>query len=412
MSDKGPHKSGKGPSNTGKGPSNTGKGPSNTGEGPLAGVRVLDLTRVLSGPYCTAMLADLGAEVVKIEAPQGDEYRHVGPFRAGESALFQLVNRNKMGMVFDLKEAADRATVRRLAAVADVVVENFRPGVAARLGIGGAYLCAAHPRLIYASISGFGQTSTQRDLPAFDLVAQALSGFMAMTGEPDGAPTKVGESIGDLAAGVFCSWAILAALYERERTGVGRRIDVGMVDSLVALMPTAISQWMFGTTPPRRSGNRHPLSTPFGAFRAKDGHVVICVLTGAQFLRLAQCMGQPQLAEHPAYASDALRTANEAPLRALIEAWLAPLTVVEAVQILMQAGVPASQIEEPAAVFAGPQVAERAILSQIQHPKLGAIVAMEQPVHFGGLHRGGQHAAPGLGEHQRIVMQRWLGESQ
>jgi len=395
-----------------KGPSKSGKGPSNTGEGPLAGVRVLDLTRVLSGPYCTAMLADLGAEVVKIEAPQGDEYRHIGPFRAGESALFQLVNRNKLGMVFDLKEATDRATVRRLAAVADVVVENFRPGVAARLGIGGAYLCAAHPRLIYASISGFGQTSTQRDLPAFDLVAQALSGFMAMTGEPDGAPTKVGESIGDLAAGVFCSWAILAALYERERTGVGRRIDVGMVDSLVALMPTAIAQWMFGVTPPRRSGNRHPLSTPFGAFRAKDGYVVICVLTGAQFLRLAQCMGQPQLAEDPAYSSDALRTANEAPLRALIEAWLATLTVDEAVQNLMQAGVPASQIEEPAAVFAGPQVAERTILSQILHPKLGAIAAMEQPVHFGGLHRGGQRAAPGLGEHQRTVMQRWLGESQ
>ncbi len=383
-----------------------------TEKGPLTGVRVLDLTRVLSGPYCTAMLADLGAEVVKIEAPQGDEYRHIGPFRAGESALFQLVNRNKQGMVFDLKRAQDLATVQRLAAAADVFVENFRPGVAARLGLGAESLMAANPRLIYASISGFGQSGAQRDLPAFDLVAQARSGFMAMTGEPGGAPTKAGESIGDLAAGLFCSWAILAALYERERTGKGRCIDVAMVDALVALMPTAVAQWMFGATPPQRTGNRHPLSTPFGAFRAKDGYVVICVLSAAQFERLARCMGRPELATDPAYASDALRTANEAPLRRLIESWLAPLPVIEAVRILMQAGVPASQIDEPAAVFDGPQVAERVLLSRTLHPALGAIAAMEQPVHFSGLGRGAQRAAPGLGEHQNAVLQRWLGESQ
>ncbi|MGA2777825.1 MAG: CoA transferase [Steroidobacteraceae bacterium] len=379
--------------------------------GPLAGVRVLDLTRVLSGPFCTGLLADLGAEVVKIEAPQGDDYRHIGPFRAGESALYQLVNRNKLGMVFDLKQAADSALVRRLAAVADVFVENFRPGVASRLGVGCAELTAANPRLIYASISGFGQSGSQRDLPAFDLVAQALSGFMAMTGEPDGAPTKVGESIGDLAGGLFCAFGILAALYERERTGVGRSIDVSMVDALVALMPTAIAQWMFGASPPIRSGNRHPLSTPFGTFRAKDGYVVICVLTRAQFAQLAQCMGRPDLSDDPAFATDALRTINEARLKVLIETWLAALGVTEAVQILMHAGVPASQIEEPAAVFEGRQVAERSILSTTQHATLGAIAAMEQPVHFGGLRRGGQRAAPGLGEHQHSVLERWLGES-
>jgi CoA:oxalate CoA-transferase len=378
---------------------------------PLSGVRVLDLTRVLSGPYCTALLADLGAEVVKIEAPQGDEYRHIGPFRAGESALFQLVNRNKLGMIFDLKHAADLATVRRLARAADVFVENFRPGVAARLGLGHEDLASANPRLIYASISGFGQTSAQKDLPAFDLVAQALSGFMAMTGEPGGAPTKAGDAIGDLAAGLFCSWAILAALYERERTGVGRRIDVGMVDALIALMPTAVAQWMFGATPPQRSGNRHPLSTPFGAFRAHDGYVVICVLNGAQFVRLAECMGRPELAVDADFATDALRTLNETRLKALIETWLAPLKVATAVQMLLQAGVPASPIEEPEAVFDGAHVAERSLLSQTRHPTLGAIAAMEQPVHFDGLTRAAQRAAPGLGEHQRAVLQRWLGES-
>src|SRR5215472_14630669 len=189
------------------------------GDGPLSGVRVLDFTRVLSGPFATALLADLGADVLKVEPPQGDDYRHIGPFRDGESALFQLVNRNKQSLALDLKQPAAQALVRRLAQAADVVVENFRPGVADRLGIGHAALAADNARLVYASVSGFGQAGPERDRPAFDLVAQALSGLMAMTGDPSGPPTKVGESIGDLAAGLYCSWAILAALYERERSG-------------------------------------------------------------------------------------------------------------------------------------------------------------------------------------------------
>ncbi len=378
-------------------------------EGPLAGLRVLDFTRVLSGPYCTALLADLGAEVVKIESPQGDEYRHIGPFCQGESALFQLVNRNKLGMSIDLKQPAGQALARRLALTADVLVENFRPGVAARLGIGYPELASRNKRLIYASISGFGQAGPKHDLPAFDLMAQALSGLMALTGDPAGPPMKVGESIGDLAAGLFCSWAILAALHERTRTGVGRRIDIGMVDSLVALLPTAVAQWMFGAAPPTRTGNRHPLSTPFGAFKALDGHVVICVLNGAQFARLAQCMGRPELAADPRFASDESRTRFEPVLTPMIEDWLAPLPVAEAVRRLGEAGVPASKIEEPAAVFTSAHVAERQLLSSVQHPILGKIPAMEQPAHFGGLPRGHQRPAPALGAHNRIVLERWLG---
>ena len=379
--------------------------------GPLAGVRVLDFTRVLSGPYCTALLADLGAEVVKVEAPQGDEYRHVGPSRAGESALFQLVNRNKWGMLLDLKQADDLATARRLADIADVVVENFRPGVAARLGLGYADLARSNPRLIYASISGFGQEGSRKDLPAFDLVAQALSGLMAMTGDAAGPPMKVGESIGDLAAGLFGSWAILAALYERHRSGVGRALDVGMFDSLVSLMPTAVAQWMFGGVPPSRTGNRHPMSTPFGAYRASDGYVVICVLNERQFLNLARCMGREELAADPQFASDELRTLNESRLTPVIETWLDSLTVAAAVLALQAAGVPASAVAEASAVFDGEHVRERAILSSMVHPTLGTIPAMEQPVHFGGLTRGGQRPAPGLGEHNHTVLQRWLGRA-
>ena len=379
--------------------------------GPLAGLKVLDFTRVLAGPYCTALLADLGAEVVKVEAPQGDEYRHIGPFRSGESALYQLVNRNKLGLCIDLKQAAGQGLVQRLIRSADVLVENFRPGVAARLGIGYHDAVRENPRLIYASISGFGQQGTYKDLPAFDLIAQAMSGFMAMTGEPQGPPMKVGESIGDLAAGLFCSWAILAALYERTRTGRGRQIDVGMVDALVALSPTAIAQWMFGQSSPHRTGNRHPLSTPFGAFPARDGHVVVCVLNGPQFARLADCLGHPELAADPRFASDEERTRHEPELAAILGQWLAPQSARQAVARLQEAGVPASTIEEPVDVFEGAHVAERQLLSRTLHPRLGAIPAMEQPVHFGGLPRGRQRPAPALGEHNRAVLARWLSLS-
>jgi len=386
-------------------------GPPDGANEPLRGLRVLDFTRVLSGPFATALLADLGAEVVKVEAPQGDEYRHVGPFRAGESALFQLVNRNKLGIVLDLKEPNSRELARRLAAVADVVVENFRPGVAARLGIGYAALAAANPRLIYASISGFGQSGALRDLPAFDLVAQARSGLMAMTGDPDGPPTRAGESIGDLAAGLFCSWAILAALYERQRTGVGQQLDVAMVDSLVALLPTAFAQWMFGTTAPTRTGNRHPLSTPFGVFRVRDGHIVICVLNDTQFRNLARCIDRPELSADPRFASDELRTQNEPSLTPLIDAWLATRTAAGAARELNDAGVPASTIQEPKAVFESATLLERQLVTHVQHAALGAIPAMEQPVHFEGHTRGRQRAAPGLGADSATVLQRWLGVS-
>ncbi len=385
------------------------QGPTDGGAaGPLCGIRVLDFTRVLSGPYCTALLADLGADVVKIESAGGDDYRHIGPFRDGESALFQLVNRNKQSVVVDLKDAEGLALATRLAAQADVVVENFRPGVATRLGIGYATLSAANPRLIYASISGFGQTGPDRELPAFDLTAQALSGLMAMTGDAGGPPTKVGESIGDLAAGLFCSWAILAALYERTQTGLGRRLDVGMVDALVALLPTAVAQWMFGAEPPARTGNRHPFSTPFGAYAAADGYVVICVLNAAQFAALVRCMGRPELADDPRYASDELRTRHEPELSALINGWLISQTVSAALVALQAAGVPASRIAEPTDVFASRQIRERGVITTVRHERLGEIPALEQPVHFTGHARGQQRAAPGLDEHHDSVLARWL----
>ena len=376
---------------------------------PLSDILILDFTRVLAGPFCTALLGDLGAEIIKVEPPQGDEYRHVGPFRDGESALFQLVNRNKRSVALDLKKPEGARLAKELAARADAVVENFKPGVADRLGIDYKALSQVNPGLVYASISGFGQSGPYAALPAFDLIAQAFSGLMDLTGEPDGPPTRVGESLGDLAAGLYASWAVLAALFERQRTGLGRHLDVAMVDSLVSMLPTAVAQWMFGETPPARVGNRHPLSTPFGAYRAQDGNLVICVLNTAQFSRLANCMDRPELADDPRYASDELRTRNEPALRRELEAWLADLSVEQAVSTLTEADVPASAILPADKVLEGDQVAVRGLLPIVTHPRLGTIPTLEQPVHFSGSPRGCQRPAPALGADGAAILQSRLG---
>jgi len=236
---------------------------------PLAGIKVLDLSRVLAGPYCTALLADLGAEVIKLEPPAGDDYRHIGPFRDGESALFTLNNRGKKSLVLDLKAPDDQAIAQAIAARVDVVVENFRPGVAARLGLGAETLRAANARLVYCSISGFGQQGPFKDLPAYDLVVQAMSGLMAGTGEEGGAPLKTGESIADLIAGLFASWSIMAALVQRERTGQGATLDVAMYDALFSMLTTSHALHFYAGALPQRVGNRHPLSTPSAVSRRR-----------------------------------------------------------------------------------------------------------------------------------------------
>ena len=371
---------------------------------PLVGLKVLDFTQILAGPFCTALLADLGAEVIKIEPPKGDEYRRIGPFRSGESALFLLVNRGKKSVRLDLKSDDGRAAVHALARDADVVVENFRPGVAARLGIDYPTLSALNDHLVYASISGFGQLGPNANRPSYDLIAQASSGLMHMTGEPDGQPMKVGESIGDLSAGLFASWATLARLYERERTGRGGYVDVAMFDALFSLMPTAIAQWMFGETSPERVGNRHPLSTPFGAFRARDGHFIIAVLNDGQFKALCSAMGRMDLSEDDRYATDELRTRNEAELRAAIESWSTRHRVAEIVDQLTAAHVPSSPIQTMEQAIESAQVAARGLLTRHRHPVAGDVPAMEQPVQFAGVARGDVQPAPALGAHTREVL--------
>lgn len=374
---------------------------------PLSGIVVLDLSRVLAGPYCTALLADLGADIIKLEPPTGDDYRHIGPFKDGESALFTLNNRGKKSIVLDLKVPADLELARALAARADVVVENFRPGVAARLGLGAAALRGVNPRLIYCSISGFGQEGPFRDLPAYDLVVQAMTGLMSATGEDGGAPLKVGESIADLAAGLFASWSIMAALVQRQRTGKGATLDVAMYDALFSMLTTSHAQYFFGGALPRRVGNRHPLSTPFGCFRTRDGQVVIAVLSGTQFQRLAGLIGKPGLADDKRFATDTSRTEHEPALRALIEEWSSARTTEEAVAQLAAADLPAAPIWDIAQAAGNEHATARGLVSRLAHPVLGAAPVVGQPVRFDGAKPLATAAAPRLGGDLVAVLQRF-----
>lgn len=362
---------------------------------PLHGLKVLDFSRVLAGPFCTAMLADAGAEVIKIEPFDGDDYRQMGLQVDGRSANFAFVNRGKRSVRLNLKQSGADTVIARLARWADVAIENFTPGVADRLGIGYAALSALNPGLVYCSISGFGQDGPWATRPAYDTIIQALSGLMDVTGAPDGEPTLVGESIADVAAGMFASWGVMAALWQRERTGRGRHLDVPMYDCLLSMMPTLVSRVAAGA-PAARVGNRHANSAPFGAFRAADGLFVLAVANNRLFARLAQVLGTPELADMPEFATNQARKRHEADLAVRIEAWAAPLSAEVAAQRLAEAGVPAAPVLSVAASLDSELARERGLL--VRREGAGTREChVEQPVRFGNMPRGQSRAAPELG---------------
>lgn len=374
---------------------------------PLDGIRVLDLSRVLAGPYATALMADLGAEIIKIEPPQGDDYRHIGPFRDGESALFTLNNRGKQSLALDLKDPGHLRIAQAIAARVDVVVENFRPGVAARLGLGADALRAENPGLIYCSVSGFGQQGPLCDLPAYDLVVQAMSGLMAGTGEEGGAPLKTGESMADLIAGLFASWSIMAALVQRGRTGQGATLDVAMYDALFSMLTTSHALHFYAGQVPQRVGNRHPLSTPFGCFATRDGQVVIAVLSSRQFAALAALIGAPGAADDPRFASDEARTAHEPEVRALIENWSRGLSTDQAVAALTGAGIPTAPIWDIAQAADNAHAQARELVSQLPHATLGTAPSVGQPVRFDGAKPIAARSAPQLGGDLHAVLRQF-----
>ncbi len=376
---------------------------------PLDGVRIVDFSRVLAGPFCTALLADLGAEVIKIESPGGDDYRHIGPFRDGESALFLSMNRGKKSVVIDLKSDDGKRLAHDLIAKGDVVVENFRPGVAAKLGVDYEAARRTNPRIVYLSISGFGQSGPLADRPSYDIIAQAMAGMMSMTGDPEGPPMRVGDALGDLAAGLYGAWGVTTALFGRERTGQGQYLDVAMFDAIFSFLPTPYSVLMLGGAAPTRSGNRHLLSAPFGSFRAGDGDVIIAVANNALFDRLLGAIGRQDLADDPRFASDETRCANEAPLREIIESWTRRHEVAAVVERLTECGVPASPIWTVEQAATSAHAAYRRLLAGMVHPNAGEIEVVEQPVHFSSVARGDLTPAPLLGEHTRSTLRDILG---
>ncbi|MBF5012362.1 CaiB/BaiF CoA transferase family protein [Burkholderia pseudomultivorans] len=376
---------------------------------PLDGIRVIDFSRVLAGPLCSALLGDLGADVIKIEPPAGDDYRAIGPFANGESGLFGAMNRNKRSVVIDLKTDDGQALAQALCAQADVVVENFRPGVAERLGIGYAALSARHPRLIYASVSGFGQTGPESRRPAYDIILQAMCGLMDATGAPDGEPTLVGDSVSDVISGIFASWGVLAALVARDRTGAGTHVDVSMFDATLNLTAALVARYATTGVAQPRVGNRHPTSAPFGAYRAADGHFVVAVLNNKLFGLLAETIGHPALIDDPRFASDASRCAHEAALRVCIEQWAATRSVADVNEQLGAAGIPVAPIRSVQQALESDHARVRRVLVETAAADGSTIRLPAQPLKFSAYPDTRTTRAPQLAEHTRAVLERVLG---
>lgn len=354
--------------------------------GPLSGILVVDLTRVLAGPFCTMVLADLGARVIKVEAPDGgDDARRIGPFVDGRSAYFESVNRGKQSIALDLKDDADRGVFEKLLAKADVLVENFRPGAMKRLGYDWQTLHARHPALVMASTSGFGQDGPYAARPAYDIVVQAMGGIMSLTGHPGGPPTRVGTSSGDITAGLFTAIGIQAALVERARGGEGRHVDVAMLDAQVAILENAIARYAATGEVPGPLGTRHPSITPFEALAARDGHLVVAAGNDALFGRLCRVLGCDALGEDPRFASNELRTRHQPALKALLEQALAGGDVGDWLEELLAAGVPCGPLQDVAQVLDDPQVRSRNMVIEAQPPDAPALRMAGNPIKLSGV---------------------------
>lgn len=374
---------------------------------PLAGIRLLDFSHALAGPYCTMLLGDLGADVVKVESPSGDHSRQWGPpFIKGESSYFLSVNRNKRSVVLDLKRPAAKAVAEKLAMASDVVVENFKPGTMARLGLDVEKLQGLKPSLVYASISGFGQN--QPTLAGYDQIAQGTSGMMSMNATPDSPPTKVGVPIGDIAAGMFASQAILAALVERGSTRKGRRIDIALNDSLLALFTYQAGRFFATGEVPSQEGNYHATIAPYGTFAVSDGFINVAAATDAQYIKFCEAIHAPELAEDPRFATNALRQEARPALVRAIEGHLREDTRAQWLKRFEQFGIPAGPILGMDEAFASPLATERQMRVEVEHPKSGRISQVGAPWKIDGASSPIRMAPPLLGQHTAEVLRDWI----
>lgn len=379
---------------------------------PLSGFTVIDLTRVLSGPYCTMQLADMGARVIKIEQPgKGDDTRAWGPpFVEGESSYFLSINRNKESLTLDLKNAAARRVLDALLDRADVLVENFRPGTMARLGLGYDEVAARWPRLVYCSISGFGQTGPRRAEAGYDAVMQAEGGLMSITGSGDGPPFRLGVAISDIVTGMFAAQGITLALLARERGGAGQLVDIGMLDATAALLTyQAGIYFATGTTPPRM-GNRHPTIVPYETFPASDGEFVVAVGNDDQWRRFCDVIGAHGLITHERFATNRARVSNYHELRPHIVEHLRARTRAKWVKALKAAGVPCGSVRDVGEVLEDEQLRARGMIQEVEHAIAGAIRVLGVPIKLSSTPGSVRSAPPALGQHTDAIL-RELGIS-
>ncbi len=381
---------------------------------PLEGIVVLDLTWVLSGPFASMVLCDLGAEVIKVERPPwGDIARTTGPYQNGWSGYFFSVNRGKRSIAIDLRGEEGRELFRRLAEKADVVMENFTPGTMERLGIGYETLAARNPRLIFASTSGFGQTGPYRERPALDIIVQAMGGIMSITGEPGRGPVRPGASLGDISAGLFTAIGILAALHERERSGKGQAIDVSMLDCQVSVLENAIMRYFVTGSAPEPLGTRHPSATPFQAFPTADGHLVIALSFGEenQWQLLCGLLGLPELVGDERFATSPRRTARHAELEPILEAAFRQRPTGEWLEELGALGIPCGPINTIPQVVADEQVRERGMIREVTHPRAGTIPIANTPFRMSRSESGIKGPPPDFGSDTAAVLGDLLGLS-
>lgn len=376
----------------------------------LSGVRIVDLTHMLAGPFGSMLLADLGAEVIKIENPQGgDPTRRVGPpFVEGESGYFMGINRNKRSVALDLRQAEGRQVLHDLVKVSDVVFNNFRPGTMEKLGCGYDVLEEINPRLIYCSLTGFGETGPYRDRPAFDLALQAISGAMSITGEPDGPPVRMGIPLGDLSGSLFCAFAISAALYAREKSGAGRRIDVALMDCMISLLTYVGQYHLIDGQVPGPIGSAHQSVVPYQAFATKDTYIVVAIFVEKFWHAFCQVLGVEELAADPRFAHGDRRAENRHELIPILEEILGSKRGDEWLGLLAEAGVPCSPINTLDRVFSEPQVAARNMVVEVDHPTVGRLLSIGNPVKTSPQGEASFRPAPLCGEHTDEVLREIL----
>lgn len=375
--------------------------------GPLSDVKVLDLSRVLTGPFCSMMLADMGAEVTKIELPgRGDDTRQWGPPYLGTESYYYLsVNRNKKSVALNLKDPRGREAVLKLAERSDVVLENFRPGTMEDLGLGYETLRTINPRLIYASITGFGPDGPYRDKVAYDLILQGMGGLMGITGEEGRAPVRIGVAIADIGAGMWAAYGILAALHARRQTGVGQKVETSLMDGQVAWM-TYMAHLYFATgISPGRMGSAHPTIVPYQAFRVKDGYITIAVGNDSFWVKFGRALElAPETIADPRFATNSARVAHRQEVLALIEPILAEHSSREWLEALEEAGVPAGPIYTMEQLFADPQVRHREMVLDVPHPTLGSVRLTGIPIKLSETPGEIKSAPPLLGQHTEEVL--------